>query len=85
MALGWDLTLGSGETGTVDFLLSTTAPSGFYLKQYDPDSGEAVYFSSSLVIISTPTGVPDSGPGLAIPGIAVAGLLVGSRFRFGRG
>ncbi len=52
MALGWQFILGAGEVGIVDFLLSETPPSGFHLRQFDPDSGENVYFSSALTVES---------------------------------
>ncbi|MCC7374415.1 MAG: hypothetical protein IT581_07150 [Verrucomicrobiales bacterium] len=50
MALGWFFDLKNGETGTLTFRLTDQAPAGFYLRHYDPESGESVYLSSSLRI-----------------------------------
>ena len=62
MALAYDFILTPGDTASLDFILSSTAPSsGFYLAQTDPDSGGAIYFSSTLGITHTPQGVPDYG------------------------
>jgi hypothetical protein len=59
MALGWNFILTADEQATLSFQLSTTAPpSGFYLQQFDPDSGENIFLSSAASI--TPTGVPES-------------------------
>ncbi|MFA5904945.1 MAG: PEP-CTERM sorting domain-containing protein [Desulfobacula sp.] len=57
MAMGWDFILGAGDTAYINLVLSTIAPSGFYLTHTDPDSGvptnnigNKIYFSSSLNI-----------------------------------
>ena len=53
MALGWDFILDAGETASITFLLSTTAPSdGFFLGHHDPDTAglNTVYLSSSMEI-----------------------------------
>jgi hypothetical protein len=51
MALGWNFDLGADEFALITFTLSDTAPlAGFYLHQYDPDSQNSVFFSSSLSI-----------------------------------
>lgn len=55
MAIGFSFNLAAGETATLRFLLSETAPtSGFYLRQTDPDSLENLYFSGTLSIRGTP-------------------------------
>lgn len=81
MAIGWDFILGAGEQGTLDFLLAEAQPTGFYLRHYDPDSGEELYFTASLTI-SPISSVPDGGSTLALllSGIAVV-LKVRSRRR----
>ena len=72
MALGWEFSLASGDTANILFSLSTAAPvSGFYLKQFDVNSGDAVYFSSSLSITSVPG--PASSLLLAL-GLAIIGM-----------
>lgn len=70
MALGWDFVLAEGEAAEVLFHLGETPPSGFHLRHFDPDSGENVYFSSSLSINVTP--VPEGGTVLAgLVGVAL--------------
>lgn len=73
MALGWDFLLAAGETATVSFTLSETAPtSGFYLAHSDPASRETVYFSSALRVDGGGTRVPDGGSAIALLGASVA-------------
>ena len=75
MALGWDLTLAAWQSATVSFTLSESQPNdGFYLTQSDPDSGGAVYFSSSVRVTGSPPGVPDGGSTLALLLCAFGGL-----------
>ncbi len=78
MALAWAFSLADGQTATLTFNISETAPSGFYLQQTDPDSPASIYFSSSLVIEPTgPPGVPDGGAtgvSLLIGLLGLAGL-----------
>ncbi len=57
MALAWNFTLGADEAATIQFLVSETAPSGFYIGQVDPDSGSRIYFSTNLNISPTGGGV----------------------------
>jgi hypothetical protein len=50
-ALGWAFTLAAGETATLNFRTSLTAPAGaFYLVQTDPASSSSVYFTSDNTI-----------------------------------
>ena len=62
MAMAWDFILGVNQEAVIEFVLSSSstssAPSGFYLAQTDPDSSETIYFSSTLEI---------SQPGFVIP------------------
>lgn len=51
MALGWSFMLSGSEHAFIDFLLSDIEPGGFYLRHYDPDSGESLYFTSSITIV----------------------------------
>jgi hypothetical protein len=81
MAMGWNFILGAGEQGTLDFLLTEAPPTGFYLRHYDPDSGEELFFTASLTISPIST-VPEVGSTLPLllSGIAVI-LRVGARRR----
>lgn len=75
MAMGWNFNLLSGETATINFLLSGTAPSsGFYLAQTDPDSNETIYFSSTLNIQGGPQSVPEPST-LLLLGTALSGVF----------
>ena len=49
---------------SINLVLGTALPSGFYLSQTDPDSSEIIYFSSSLTI--SPFAVPEPGTWLLI-------------------
>jgi hypothetical protein len=70
MAMGWDFTLDPGKIATIALILSQTPPgSGFYLQQTDFDTGENIYFSSTLTI--------RDGGGPAVPEPATM-LLLGS-------
>lgn len=78
MALGWDFVLQPGERGVLTFLLATQPPPDpFYLLQSDPESGEKVYFSSSLVIASV--AVPDHDA--AVPWLGLGAVVVATWYR----
>ncbi|MBL9139839.1 MAG: hypothetical protein JNK85_28470 [Verrucomicrobiales bacterium] len=78
MALGWSFLLVAGDTATVEFNLGTTPPAGFFLRHLDPESGEAVYFSTSLTIHSQSGPVPEGST--AIAGLVSLGLVL-ARYR----
>jgi len=61
MALGWDFILGLDETAFINFVLTDVIPtSGFFLTHSDPDSGESLYFASTLSIRGVAVPEPDS-------------------------
>lgn len=79
MAMAWDFLLGAGETATVRFLLSDTAPgSGFYLAQTDPDSQLSVYFSSAFSIQTDGQQLPEPAS-MALAGLALLGSWAARR------
>lgn len=82
MAMGWTFALAAGESAELTFLLSTTEPTGFSLHQWDPDSGENVYLSSSLRIFGGGTALPEGF--LGWPEMAGAGLALGIALRRAR-
>lgn len=65
MALGWFFDLKDGETGTLTFRLTDQPPAGFYLRHYDPDSGESVYLSGALRIEGLDGVIPEGSTGMA--------------------
>lgn len=73
MAMGWGFTLNPGETASINLVLGTALPSGFYLAQTDPDSPETIYFSSTLTI--NPFSVPEPGTWLLI-GTGIVSIAV---------
>jgi len=82
MALAWHYVLSAGETATIKFNLSETAPAGgFFLRQYDPDSGDAsVYLTSTLKIGTDVATVPEPST-LLLLGAGLAGLGICGRRR----
>ncbi len=90
MAMGWDFLLELDETATITMLLSTIAPSGFYLEHTDPDSGESIYFSSTLdiAVVPIPSAILLLGSGLAgLAGLrkkfATANIGLSSMYKYG--
>lgn len=80
MAMAWTLSLDTAETAFMRFDLTEEPPTtGFYLRHYDPDSGRALYFSSSLQILGSSTAIPDSGSSWMLPLVLGTGWLVRRR------
>lgn len=82
MAMGWDFNLAAGQTATISFLISTSAPvGGFYLQQTDPDSNDATFYLSSFLRIGQGGQAPEPTPlllvGLGLLGAAFAGRRSG--------
>lgn len=76
MALAHEFVLSDGETATVSFVAGEVAPAGFFLRHSDPDSGVAVYFSSTLDIRAGGTAVPDTTDGrLALLALGVTAWM----------
>lgn len=79
MAMGWAFDLVGDEVGTLSFLLSDTRPSGgFYLRHWDPDSGEQVFFSSALTIRGGGIVIPEGNAVLA--GLGLGFVVLASRW-----
>lgn len=84
MAMGWDFTLGLGETAEISLLLSDTLPvSGFYLTQENIVHGESNYDFYLSSTISITGGQPEETvpePSmLLLLGIGLAGMMVTRR------
>lgn len=80
-AFGWNFALTAGQTALINFNVGQTAPGGgFYLQQTDFDTGESIFFSSSLSV-SGGGGVPEPSSWLLL---GVIGTLVSGRAAWSR-
>ncbi len=87
-ATGWDFSLAAGETATIRYSLTDTAPGGFYIDQLNGWDGDHKYLSSSMRIGGG--GGPDPAPipepstfillGLGMAGLVAARKRLGKRF-----
>jgi hypothetical protein len=81
MALGWNFVVPNGYREVITLSVGQAVPgSGFYLRQQDVDTGEAIYFSGSVVRVleegSEPPDVPEPGTwAMLAGGIAAVGLI----------
>jgi hypothetical protein len=83
MALGWDFTLGAGQTAAITMNISESPPpAGFYLVQTDPDSSYSIYFSSQFRASGGGEHIPDEGSTLALLGFTMMGLACGVGLRW---
>ena len=85
MALAWDFTLEIDETATIAFIVSEAIPTAdFYLSQTDFETGETIYFSSTLTIGGGgPPSVPEPATMLLL-GTGLIGLCVAGRKRIAK-
>jgi len=78
MALAWGINLNPGDLALVTFRVDDSAPaSGFYLSHVDPDSDQAIYFSSTLTVRTS--GVPEGGSTLSLMAAGLVALGYAAR------
>ena len=78
MALGWTFSLADDEMAILDFVVSSTIPTSFYLAHSDPESLETIYLSSTIDIRNTTSSNPIPEPStilLVAMGIIGLGLF----------
>jgi len=80
VGMGWNFDLTADQYATITFNVTTTDPvNGFYLKQWNSETNNAVYFTSNLTIEShtpPPQGVPEpSAFSLILCGLASLSLF----------
>jgi hypothetical protein len=75
LSLGFNFTLGANQEEILSFTTSITAPSGFYLEQFDPESAVPLYYTATATEQSTtPPPIPE--PGSVILLGTMAGILL---------
>ena len=81
MAMGWDFELNANQTATINLLLGTDRPDGFYLKQKNMVGGngpENFYSNYDLYLSSTISVVPEPSI-LLLMGIGLVGMVANRR------
>jgi len=74
-----NINVGAGQTGTVNFLVSNTAPaSGFYLQQTNSVAGDSIFMSATAKVTGGTAPEPEM---LALLGIGLVALFGARKFR----
>lgn len=87
-AIGWNFNLLAMQTATISFVFTDVLPlADFYIKQFDPDLDESLYFYSTLTIEGGAVSVSEpSSMSLLIMmlGMLLMGKYIAGRFLHGR-
>lgn len=78
MALGFNFILAADETANIAVAASLVQPTGFYLRQHDPDTPSDVYLNGSISIRPSTVVIPEPGSWVLF---GTVGLLLASALR----